>query len=300
MNELERGVMLLCCNFLSQEGIRPLTVPQFRELGRRVQSRRLGREDALRQLEQRDIEDLGYDPMQSRRIFELISREKDLGRYLLGAKRLGLEAVTRVSSQYPARLRQTLGGGCPAVLFFAGNLKLLQTKMISLVGSRKIRHNNAKFAEKVGILAAKEGYTLVSGGAEGADTIAQEACLDAGGAVITVVPDQMTRHLKELTGTGQVLLLSEESYDAPFTPARAYGRNRVIHCLGEKTFVAQTADQVGGTWSGTLQNLKHHWSDVFIYDDQTPGAKGLIGWGATGIQRVDSIQTLETEQTALF
>ena len=134
MNELERGVMLLCCNFLGQEGISPLTAAQFKD------SWNVWVKDAALLV-------IGM-LLQSRRFY--ISG-KDLGRYLIGAKRLGLEAMTRVSCQYPTRLRQTLGDGCPAVLFFAGNLKLLQTKMISIGRISENSAQQCKICRKGGI-----------------------------------------------------------------------------------------------------------------------------------------------------
>lgn len=79
-----------------------------------------GGEDPLRELTARDLERLGYSQEQCGRIVRLLSRETQLERYLRAAERNGIVPITRLSPRYPARLRQTLGQRCPAVLFAKG------------------------------------------------------------------------------------------------------------------------------------------------------------------------------------
>ena len=102
---------------------------------------------------------------------------------------------------------------------------------------------------------ARQGYTLVSGGARGTDREGQEACLAAGGRVIAVLAAP-----QGAPPVPNLLLCWEDSFDLPFSPARALSRNRIIHILGEKTLVAQTSPGFGGTWNGTEENLRRGWS----------------------------------------
>ena len=92
-------------------------------------------------------------------------------------------------------------------------------------------------------MAAREGFTLVSGGASGADTAAQEACLAAGGTVICFVPDELSRYAPRKN----LLYCSADGYDLSFSASRALRRNHFIHALGEKVFVAQCPGTSGGT-----------------------------------------------------
>ena len=156
---------------------------------------------------------------------------------------------------------------------------MLDTPKSALVGSRALQPPNEKFAREVGRQAAKQGYTVVSGNARGADRAAQEACLAEGGNVIVVVADALCKHtLKE-----RVLYLSEDSFDGAFSAPRALSRNRVIHSLGVSTFVAQASLRAGGTWSGTVKNLSCGWTPVFCFDDGSEAMEQLLQLGAAAV-----------------
>jgi predicted Rossmann fold nucleotide-binding protein DprA/Smf involved in DNA uptake len=170
--------------------------------------------------------------------------------------------------------------------------------MVALVGSRDIAEPNAEFAAAVGREAARQGYVLVSGNARGADRIAQKACLAAGGKIISVVADELMKQ----PVTSNVLYLSEEGYDSAFTSVRALSRNRVIHALGEKVFVAQCALGIGGTWSGTVRNLKENWSPVFCFRDESEAVRQLEQLGAHGItaEELRDFSELQAPNLSLF
>jgi predicted Rossmann fold nucleotide-binding protein DprA/Smf involved in DNA uptake len=99
-----------------------------------------------------------------------------------------------------------------------------------------------------------------------------------------------------------VLYLSEDSFDLPFSAQRAHSRNRVIHALGEKTFVAQCALGVGGSWCGTVQNLKSHWSDVFGFQDESEAMCQLEQLGAMliGNEDLSDISGLKNKPPSFF
>ena len=129
---------------------------------------------------------------------------------------------------------------------------------------------------------------FVSGGAAGADTEAQEACLAAGGSVIVCTPGPLTG----LPTRERVLYLSESGWTLPFSAVRALSRNRLIHAMGEKTLVAQTGFGSGGTWNGTLENLRHGWSPVFVHADGSEGASALIARGAEPVRELHTLEAL--------
>ena len=177
---------------------------------------------------------------------------------------------------YPAILRQRLGLDSPGCLWAKGDLSILNTPAIALVGSRDLREKNRKFAEAVGREAAIQGLTLVSGNARGADKTAQEACLAAGGLVVSVVADSLASHPEK----SNVLYISEEDFEAEFSAQRALSRNRCIHALGRMVFVAQSSLQHGGTWDGTVKNLRFGWSPVACFRDGTEASLQLEQMGA--------------------
>lgn len=280
MNALEQGFLLLSSHLGDSER-KPLTVAQLRILADRVKYAQKPTDE--RELHSGDLVSLGYNREMSRRIVELLEAKKQLEDYIQRGKRFGCTPITRVTAEYPVILRQRLGLDSPGCLWAKGDIHILNTPAIALVGSRELQDANREFAEEVGYQAARQGLTLVSGNARGADRAAQNACLSAGGRVISVVADELSKQpLRE-----NVLFLCEEDFDQPFSAQRALSRNRVIHTLGRMVFVAQSDLEKGGTWDGTVKNLRFGWSPVACYRDGSEASIQLEQMGAYLIDKAD-------------
>lgn len=280
MTAREAGFLLLT-SCLGNPERKVLTTTQLRTLGERMVNMPPPEED--RDLEVRDLTALGYGQEMAARILALLEENELLAHYLHRGEKLGCTPISRVSGTYPQILKERLGLAAPGCLWAKGDLSILDTPMIALVGSRDLNPVNQEFAAEVGRQAALQGYTLVSGNARGADRTAQNACLKAGGRVISVVADSLAQ--KSLQS--RILYISEEDFDQEFSAHRALSRNRIIHTLGEKTFVAQSAYQMGGTWDGTVKNLRFGWSPVFVFADGSPAAELLCQMGADPVGKED-------------
>ena len=280
MTGAERGFLLLSSHLGNPER-KPLTTAQLRTLADRMRSApRLAEE---RELMVSDLTALGYRSDMARRILALLNEEDLLDHYLTRGARQGCVPITRVSREYPVILRQRLGLDSPGCLWAKGDVSILNTPAISLVGSRDLREDNRKFAEAVGYEAAIQGLTLVSGNARGADKTAQEACLSAGGRVVSIVADSLASHKER----HNVLYVSEDDFEAEFSAQRALSRNRCIHALGRMVFVAQSRAQQGGTWDGTVKNLRFGWSPVACFRDGSEASRQLEEMGAYLIGKED-------------
>ena len=294
MNPREAGFLLLSSQ-LGNPDRRPLSTAQLRTLADRAVGHAAAED---RDLQISDLLALGYGQDMAARIVGLLEEEALLSRYLQGGEKLGCEAVTRVSENYPLILRKRLGLDSPGCLWVRGERSILNTPAISLVGSRDLLEENRRFAEAVGRQAALQGLTLVSGNARGADRTAQESCLEAGGRVISVVADELYKHpLRE-----NLLYISEESFDAEFSAQRAISRNRVIHALGRMVFVAQSTLGKGGTWDGTVKNLRFGWSSVGCYRDGSEASIQLEQMGAYLVDESDlqDLGSLPESEISLF
>ena len=271
MNGREAGFLLLSSH-LGDPQRRVLTVPQLRTLAKRA----MLLEKADRELTEDDLVFVGYDRTMAGRIVELLEDTEQLNWYVKKGERASCVPVARISPLYPEILKQRLGWDCPGVLWAKGDLSLLTKPAVALVGSRDLRPENRKFAEEAGRQAAKQGFVLVSGNARGSDKAAQDACLAVGGQVISVVADSLESHPLQ----PNILYLSEEGFDLSFSPQRALSRNRVIHALGKRTLVAQCDLGKGGTWDGTVKNLRRGDSPVFGFGDGSPAMTELAAMGA--------------------
>lgn len=269
-----------------------LSLAQARELSRRARAAGIGEEDPFRDVTVKDVRRLGYSEYEAGHIVSLLGRERQLDGYLLAAEKADVAVITRLDARFPQRLREQLGARCPAALFCRGDLRLLQRPCISVVGSRHLASPGAQFAAQAGRLAAREGFTLCSGDAMGADRTAQEACLRGGGSVLIFPATELVYcPVRE-----NVLYAAEGGFELGFSAQRALGRNRFIHAMGEKTLVAQTGFGKGGTWNGSLDNLQHEYSPLFVFDDGSEGARALCARGATPVQALTSLQALTPAQ----
>ena len=135
----------------------------------------------------------------------------------------------------------------------------------------------------MGLRAAAQGLSLISGNARGADKTAQNAALAADGGVISILADRLTDHVP----TRNVLYLSEEGFDLEFTAQRALSRNRCIHALGIAAIAAQCSLRSGGTWDGSVKNLRFGWSPLYVFDDGSESADLLEQMGAVKLGMAD-------------
>ena len=268
----EQGFLLLTST-LGDPDRRPLTIAQFRNLAKRVVEAEW--KTAVRELDVSDLEKLGYDSVMSQRIYGLLSGANSLREYLRRAEACDCFPVTRLNPCYPLSVRKRLGLDSPGVLWAKGDVTLLNRPAVSVIGSRELLVENQKFAEEAGRRIALQGYVLVSGNARGADQVAQDAALEAGGQVISVVADSLQKKsLRE-----NLLYLSLDEFDASFSAQRALRRNHVIHTMSCLTIAAQCSLQEGGTWDGILTNLKSGWSPVCLFDDNSKAATELQNRG---------------------
>ena len=291
----ERGFLLLTSQ-LGDPQRKPLTVAQLRILATRAGM--MEAPAAERDLSAADLIGLGYGEEMANHILQLLSEEELLHHYLRQAAKQNCVPLTRLTEGYPAVVRQRLGLDSPGSLWYKGDFALLNTPKIALVGSRVLKSANRRFAREVGRQAARQGYTLVSGNAAGADMEAQEACLEAGGNVIAVV----SHGLQDQKSRERVLYLAEDGFDRPFSAQSALSRNRVIHSLGEKTLVAQATLEKGGTWDGTVRNLRFGWSPVFCFRDDSEASRRLADQGAVlvGMDALRNLADLKSEVISFF
>lgn len=277
MNAREQGFLLLTSH-LGDADRKPLTVAQLRVLTACVRASEQPREE--RNMVTDDLMAMGYNRPSAERIVSLLSESERMRSYIMKGVRAGCMPVTRITPGYPQLLHKRLGSDTPGVLWAKGEISLLEAPAIALVGSRELREENIAFAREVGRQAAAQGFVLVSGNARGADREAQEACLAAGGRVISIVADSLARQ----NVRKNVLYLSEDSYDLPFSTPRALSRNRLIHCMGRVTLVAQCRKEKGGSWDGSVNNLRNCWSPLYCFDDGSDGANALMDRGASPVK----------------
>lgn len=157
---------------------------------------------------------------------------------------------------YPETLAQIKGA--PQKLYCRGDVNLLNTMCVAVVGTRKPSKYGLWVAESLGRLLAENGVTAVSGFALGIDSSVHRAALAAGGKTIAVLGCGLdvvypagNRALRtEMAQKG--LLMTE--YDKNFKGSK-YSfpcRNRIISGISQAVVVVEA-----GCNSGALITASH-------------------------------------------
>ena len=178
--------------------------------------------------------------------------------------------VSSADDEYPRRLKTRLRENAPAVLYGNGDISLLETGGLAVVGSRHVDDALIDYTMSIGRLAARAGRTLVSGGAKGIDQAAMRGALEAGGKVCGVLADSlekttMNREHRNLLLDGQMVLISPYDPSAGFNIGNAMQRNKLIYALADTSLVVSSDLNKGGTWAGAVEQLdKLKFVPVFV------------------------------------
>lgn len=262
--------------------VKPLTRTDFNKVALSLHQRGMRPSDLFKRVP----DDL---PVDEARIVRLIGRGTALALAVEEWSQIGVKVISRGDVEYPDRFKKHLKGGAAPILYYAGDLTLLDRPTISVVGSRDATNAGLFFANAIGQRAAEEDIVTVSGDARGVDRAAMEGALEAGGAVIGILSDSMSKSVLSKRYRGairerQLLLLSHVEPDARFTVGQAMERNRYLYTAADAVIVADS-DIKGGTWSGALENVKRRWTPAYVRQgaEQRSGNLALLGEGLIGL-----------------
>lgn len=196
--------------------------------------------------------------------------------------------VSRADSDYPRRMKARLREDAPAVLYGCGDIRLLETGGLAVVGSRQVDEGLIDYTMAIGRLAANTGKTIVSGGAKGIDQAAMRGALETGGKAVGVLADSldkmaMNREHRSLLMDGMLALVSPYDPSAGFNVGNAMQRNKYIYALADASMVVSSDFNKGGTWAGAAEQLdKFHFVPVYVRStgEISKGVKALRDKGA--------------------
>jgi predicted Rossmann fold nucleotide-binding protein DprA/Smf involved in DNA uptake len=297
-----QAIALACSNLALQGNreLKPLSSREWHELSAALvrsdwESPRdlLGREPP----ELRD--QLGVAPELAMRLAQLLARGGQLALELERLASHGIWVLTRADERYPPRLKKLLLGQAPPVLYGAGPQTALREQSLAVVGSRDADAGALAFARTLSERSARQDIAIVSGGARGVDLEAILGALDAGGIAIGVTVEPLERlvrraQLRSALGDDVLTLVTPFHPSARWNPGNAMRRNRLVYVMAQAAVVAATAAGKGGTWTGAIENLQHHWVPVYVRDDDSPGSRELARAGAVPIH-ADALEDLSVQ-----
>ena len=194
------------------------------------------------------------------RLQKLLGRGFLLSQVIESWQARAIWVVSRADAEYPRRLKARLREDAPAVLYGCGDMALLETGGLAVVGSRHVDDALIDYTMAVGRLAARAGRTLISGGAKGIDQAAMRSALEAGGKVCGVLADSLekatvSREHRNSLLDGQLSLISPYDPKAGFNVGHAMQRNKLIYALSDAALVVSSDFKKGGTWTGAIEQL---------------------------------------------
>lgn len=182
----------------------------------------------------------------------------------------------------------------PPILYYQGKVHSGEnqglTPVVAIVGTRDPSDYGKRWTHKITATLARKGFTIVSGLAEGIDTQAHRACLEAGGRTLAVLgtgvdvayPSRNQGLYQEILAKG--LVLSE--YPAGTQPSRAHfpRRNRIIAGLSRAVLLMEAPSKSGALITVHLANDYNR--DVYVLPGSldNPRAIGCLGLVSRGAQ----------------
>jgi len=204
--------------------------------------------------------------------------------------------LTIDSPEYPSRLREI--NNPPPVLFVHGDIALLSSQQIAMVGTRKPSPEGAQTAKEFAEYLSFQGFTITSGMAYGIDAISHWGALACSGKTIAVAgtgldrvyPAKHHELAHKIAETGA--LISELPLGTPVHRSQFPIRSRIVSGLSLGTLVIEAPEKSGALY--TARHATNQRREVFaipgsIYNPLVKGCHQLIKEGAKLVETVADI-----------
>ncbi|HIF9142465.1 TPA: DNA-processing protein DprA [Photobacterium damselae] len=214
------------------------------------------------------------------RISRLIGRGFLLSQVVEQWRSHSIWVISRADPHYPIRLKRALREDAPAILYGCGDIRLLDTGGLAVVGPRKAEEPLLSYANNIGKLCASAQRTLISGGARGVDIAAMTGAQLAGGVVCNVMAENLekaaiNRNNREHILNHKLVLVSAYDPKARFNVGHAMQRNKLIYGLSQVALVVDATANKGGTWAGAAEQLDNLNLVPVYVRSSGPESKGL-------------------------
>jgi DNA processing protein len=230
-------------------------------------------------------------------VVEGLKNKKKLEQQLALIDRHSISWTTVLGDDYPTSLKNI---HVPPVIIFWQGADLDDTeKKIGIVGSRLANSYGQQVIDMIVPPLVGNEWTVVSGGALGADTMAHKATLAAGGKTIVVLgcgllesyPAQQGRLAEKIIESGGTLI-SQFPVDMESSALTFPARNRIISGLSKGCVVVQAAEKSGALI--TARFALEQGKEVFavpgmVTEKLSFGCHALIQQGAKLVTSVSDI-----------
>jgi len=198
----------------------------------------------------------------SKASFGSLHQTEDNARLHTSFEHLEAERVKIVGlddEKYPKDVLRLMNGDSPIALFCRGNLRLLNNKGVSIVGTRDVDNFVVMLTKEIAKSLAHGGYNVTSGYAKGVDTSAHIGALEAEGTTTMILSFgvnhiSIKRELKDLDWEKNGLFVTQFAPYEKFTGQNAMARNKLVCAMSKAVVVMQSGPERNGEgkMSGTF------------------------------------------------
>ncbi len=272
-----------------EELVHPLSVGEYYRLkekvagttGRRVGSL-IGKDiSAVRQM-------LDAEEEEAYRVCVLMSRVMQLSYAIERFVQQGIDICTLDEPEYPKRLIERLGEKAPPMLYSCGDRALSGRLSVALIGTGVLRSETRQAADSLLRATVEAGLTVVTGGRNGFDRMAEERLTALGGSFVEILAESLSEKalrpgVSEMIANGRALLISSFHPDARYTLSHALEANKCVYALSNAAIVLQCEKGKDGVWEGACSALRNRFTErVYVWENpDLPGNMELIARGAT-------------------
>jgi len=228
----------------------------------------------------------------------ICSRE-EAEREMEAARMFGVRFVALGEPEYPPRLQSI--DDAPPLLTVRGNIDVLASPMVAIVGARNASAVGVKFAQRLARELGEAGFVISSGLARGIDAAAHRASLGTGTVAVLaggqdkVYPPEHADLLESILADGAAISEMPLGWEPR---ARDFPRrNRLISGLALGVVIVEAAKRSGSLI--TARMALEQGREVFAVpgsplDPRSEGTNGLLKQGATLVtEAADIIPVLQ-------
>jgi len=223
-----------------------------------------------------------------------ICTRDDAEREMQAAHAIGARFIALGEVEYPARLQSI--DDAPPLLAVRGNIDVLASPMVAVVGARNASAVGAKFAERLARDLGEAGFVIASGLARGIDVAAHRASLATGTVAVLaggqdkIYPPEHAGLLESILSEGAAISEMPLGWEPR---ARDFPRrNRLISGLALGVVIVEAAKRSGSLI--TARMALEQGREVFAVpgsplDPRSEGTNSLLKQGATLVTEATDI-----------
>ncbi|MCP4136622.1 MAG: hypothetical protein GY754_36970 [bacterium] len=196
----------------------------------------------------------------------------------------GIDIIPFFSSEYPARLKETMGNAHPPLLYTCGNKTLLNNKGIAILGDKNVSSKGELISYMGAKQLSRHNVVTISGFAAGVDIIAHRAALETNGYTIAVLPygiDHLVvpEFIKDVLNMDRIVFLSTFYPTKEANKYNAFIRNKTVCALSYGVYIIE-APAEGGVFeaakSANKLEIPLFTTEYSEFPENAPGNKKIL------------------------